>query len=48
MELKDRYDLDEVLELFDELIDLGVDLNDPDIQDTILLDLVKMSNRLRS
>ncbi len=48
MELKDVYDLDEVLELFDELTDLGVDLNDPDIQETTLIELVKMSNRLRS
>lgn len=47
MEHKDVYDLDEVLELFDELTDLGVDLNDPDIQETTLIELVKMSNRMR-
>lgn len=48
MEHKDIYTLEEVLDLFDELTDLGVDLNDPDIQETTLIELVKMSNRMRT
>jgi hypothetical protein len=47
MEIKDVYTREEVFELFEELEDLGVDLNDLALQMT-LSELVKMSNRLRS
>jgi hypothetical protein len=48
MDIKDSYTFDEVNELFEELTDLGVDLDDPDIQQTTLIELVKMSNRMRA
>ncbi len=47
MEYKESYTREEVLELFEELEDLGVDLDDLDQQIT-LHELVQMSKRLRS
>jgi hypothetical protein len=47
MEHKDNYTMEEITELWEELYDLGVDIDElPD--ETTILDCVKMSNRLRS
>lgn len=47
MEYKEVYDIEEVVVLFDELEDLGVDISElPD--DTTLHELVQMFNRLTS
>lgn len=47
MKIKDLYSEEDVLELFEELTDLGVDLDELP-GDITLIELVRMSNRLRS